>query len=504
MEKYVFFIGGSGARVYTAFIHSAAAGILESKEISTLLIDSDESNAANINSIELYRKYNRLYNSFNKRERTIFTCNIRMESETVLSPIESNVHSLELAIENTNTIRKRILRCFYTKEEIRQDLKGGFYAHPNIGCVFFSSFNNMEFNKCLNKIENQLNNGKEVMIVLVGSIFGGTGAAGIPTIFKIINNKFKDIDNKKLQIGGVFLTPYFRVNGKSENENKNIPINMEDFYFNTYEALSYYSANKNMNFQSIYLIGQQNQDIVNNKYADSGSAQRNKPHIIELFASLAIDRFFSCPEENGVFGLIRKNKLDWNSFPKIRELDSNDSMIIMRLADFARAHAIFITEICSYVESIQGEFKEKYGIMIPQWYKVFNLKKSSTKSEMEVIRQYSISFIEWLYMINSSYSIEGILESDENIELFGSVLKNVYEVSKNIDREGIGKEETKTNIKQFRDKFNTLVDNASNIEYALDKVLLVLSMAGIVSGHTAEAGAIGLFFKIISLVSNHK
>lgn len=61
MSNYIFFIGGSGARAYTAFIHSAASGILNTENVNTLIIDADISNKANEKSINLYRKYQEIY-----------------------------------------------------------------------------------------------------------------------------------------------------------------------------------------------------------------------------------------------------------------------------------------------------------------------------------------------------------------------------------------------------------------------------------------------------------
>ena len=503
MGNYVFFIGGSGARVYKSLIHSAAAGLLKTEELTVLLIDADKSNYANESSVSLYREYKSLYNYFKEYGGQEFSCDIRMESENVLSPVQTDAVNLDLAVGSGSSDRNRILKCFYTHEEINQDLKGGFYAHPNIGCIFFSAFANKEFNQCLNKIQTQLDNNIEVRIALVGSIFGGTGAAGIPTIYKLISNKFKDHANyNKLQMGGIFLEPYFKVNGKREAGNKNIEIKMEDFYFNTYEALSYYRANKSMKFQSIYLLGQQTLDNVNNEYVESGRGQDNKSHIIELVASFAIDRFLSYPKESGIFGMVRKGKLDWKSFP-INKSESID-MPMLKLAAFARAQAVFLTEVYEYIDELKGGIQEKLGILIPQWYKVFGLKLGKEKDKAELMKQYSISFMEWLWMINSTYDEMGVLTADKEIKLFGFPLKNVYDLSQTNSDSGIETENKKLALKEFQKNFNNFVDTASNVEYVLDKVLIVLSLAGIVSGHVAEAGIVGLFIKIISLVSSQK
>lgn len=496
MNNYIFFIGGSGARAYTAFIHCAAAGVLETKKVSTLMIDADIDNKANEKSRNLYRNYREMYYLFREKEsRTVFTCDINMETEKILSPLHSDAETLENAIGHIRKDRQRLLDCLYTKKEKEQNLKYGFYAHPNIGCVFFSDFKSQQFDDCVKKIDTQLTSGEEVRIALVGSIFGGTGAAGIPTVLKLLRDKLKDNCNyEKLFIGGVFFTPYFTINSTEQQDS--ISIRAEEFYFNTYEALSYYQTTQKAGFHSIYLVGQEELDNVNSRYADGGAEQDNKPHMVELYAALAIDSFFCQPDRTGVFGAVRKKELSWKEFPR----SSKDNFTRMiHMADFARAQAIFVAEICEYAEQDRSGF-EKWcrdkGVMIPQWYKKYNIKSQTEVNQIEKIKEYSDSFLDWLYKVNCTYDESGAFLCNKNIHLFGDVLENVYNISRNEEKQG---KDVKENLRKFRENFNTFIDTASNVEYVLDKVLLVLSMAGVVSGANAALGAAGLFLKIVFL-----
>lgn len=365
-------------------------------------------------------------------------------------------------------------------------------------CIFFD-FHSQEFEKCLKKIDEQLKNNKEVSIALVGSIFGGTGAAGIPTLHKLIFNRLKDNPNlAKLNLGGIFLTPYFKVGEKCMENSENIPVHMEEFYFNTYEALQYYQNNTNMQFGSIYLIGQGHLDIVNNKYADSGVNQDNKAHIVELYAALAIDRFFSEPAEKGIYGLIRSKELNWMSFP------CSSDRSILALADFARTHAFMVSEIYPYVYKTNKSLREKamkWGIMIPQWYAVYQINEQPVRREMNIMRQYSAKLIQWLYWFNSTYDSDLNLVMDRNIKLFGNILEDVYTVSQSYNNESNVTEESESLLKVIRDKFNTFVDTANNIEYVLDKVGVIASLAG---ESVKGFGVLGLLVKIASLVSKQK
>ena len=155
---YVFFIGGSGARTYKAFIHACAAGAIRLNTVNALLLDADANNPACTESLELHRQYvenRRLLQSaeVKKTESTqAFSCDLRMyprDQTKPISPLQSGVAHLEEIAENDRN-RNRALTWFYTETERKQDLRRGFYAHPNIGCLFFQNFgNNPDMKECL-------------------------------------------------------------------------------------------------------------------------------------------------------------------------------------------------------------------------------------------------------------------------------------------------------------------------------------------------------------------
>lgn len=59
MKNYIFFIGGSGARTYRAFLHLCATGVIQGDELNLLLLDAD--NAAAEDYIKLYEQYKNHY-----------------------------------------------------------------------------------------------------------------------------------------------------------------------------------------------------------------------------------------------------------------------------------------------------------------------------------------------------------------------------------------------------------------------------------------------------------
>lgn len=495
MSNYAFFIGGSGARAYRAFLHAAAMGILRTEQVSVMRIDADNCNRAHSDCNMLYKMYQNMNQMTEGKE--IFRCNITSVCEEIISPVQSNVSSLRKLVGEGNENRIRMLNALYTEEEQKQDLKGGFYSRPNIGCIFFANLESEELDACMEQIGKQLSNGEMVNIVLVGSIFGGTGASGIPALYKLICLKLKDNRYyENLNIGGVFLTPYFQVQErKNQSNQENIPICMDQFYLNTYQALSYYSAvidySRNTKFTGIYLVGQQELDIVNENYVDSGEKQDNKAHIVEFYAALAIDSYFSDPQKKGVFGYIRNAKVGWKDFPDM-DRDNEDSRKIRKLADFAGMQVFLLCEIYPNIYIPEHAFLRQH----PAWYSRYKLKNYCT--QLKQMEDYSKTFIQWLYEINSR-CLAGGLELDKNIALFrDGVLEQVHKVATEISVDGPMQEPVRSHVRDIFDNFNTLIDTVSNTGYVMRSARKITHL---LSGGAAGSGAVGLILKILSCIT---
>lgn len=506
MSNYIFFIGGSGARIYKSFLHCSASGIIQTEQVKVVLLDADVKNKASEECIELYRQYciqRTLLNKYavEKKRRdvgNIFKSDIQMYVKEVISPVcqKDSVYLEQIA--QGDEMNEQVMQWFYTETERKQDLKNGFYAHPNIGCVFFQTIENEYFKQCLSDIQADLNNGENVQIVLIGSVFGGTGASGIPSVLKLIyesvhkGDAHEKIDN--LHCCGVLLTPYFKVQGSADAKDKLI-INDKDFYFNTIEALKYYRlySGKKQNgqemFHSIYIIGQKELDIVNSKYASGGEQQKNKAHIMEFYAAMAIGDFLENPKENGIFVYQKPNTLDNQALSE--ELHALTSM--------ARAQVILANSIFPYVKQ-ERERKNEWDFMVPQWYKVYHINEENNLNTMESLHKYSISMLEWACEIQSKILNDNECILDPSVHLFGNAIDYIRQNMDEI-REGNVKEKTD---KEIQRKFNEIIDTASNIEFLLDKTVLILSCLGVVPKTLAAAGAAGLLLRLIELVRKKK
>ena len=165
----------------------------------------------------------------------------------------------------------------------------GFVGNPNIGSVVLNQFKDSpEFKVIAN------NFGSNDRIFVISSIFGGTGAAGFPTIVKNIrdaNNNATQIQNSahlsNSRIGAISVMPYFNLDNDIDS-----PIRKADFIAKTKSALSYYKDNLNQSINSLYYITDQHTGTpFENDPGDNG--QKNPAHVVEMFSALAVMDFMN-------------------------------------------------------------------------------------------------------------------------------------------------------------------------------------------------------------------
>lgn len=184
-----------------------------------------------------------------------------------------------------------LYRALYTIKEIDTPLNEGFLGPPSISVAVLAQkflFQKDEgWGRFIQKIQNDVGNSdRGVKIFLVGSIFGGTGVAGIPTIARLLRDKLSSYSDK-VSIGVVLLLPYFTFLSK-EDANE-LYAKAKNFLTNSKAALKYYFQGKN-DFDYMYFFG--DSLPINVNFSIGGNEQKNNSHIIELYAALAATDFF--------------------------------------------------------------------------------------------------------------------------------------------------------------------------------------------------------------------
>lgn len=513
-KNYLVCVGGTGTRVLRAVIHNCAASIIQEKEINVIVIDADQKSAAWDYVKKDYEKYQHMYRLFisekGENKGGCFRTKINfLTGGNMISPVDyDQCKTLRKSLYGDSNL-ERMMGWLYTEEEMDHDLEEGFFAKPNVGCVFFSHFANSIFDNFLNDIVRYLENDTKVNIILIGSIFGGTGASGLPTILKLIDKHIDENRNKisgntaeLLNVAAVFMMPYFTAKNVDGTDTL---IKMDNFNVVAKEALKYYKEEKyfdtnqerwKRNFQSLYLVQSQKLELVN-VYAEGGKKQNNKPHIAEEYAALAVGDFLnkvlildSAPNQGRKTEITLYkigDEIGWDNLPPI--LHGEDSLQ-KRMGELARFSVVYHNCMCTYMES-QERAKDSAGKIkvkdIPQWYVTFIPQQmdSEFKRMAGNVNDYCKSFLEWISMLQEKMEIsenDKTYQYNDKIQLFGEIITKIAGPESDAAQ-------VVENVNIIKDNFGNLICAGSNIGYAMKEVFLILSKLGIVGAMEMLVGS---------------
>jgi hypothetical protein len=309
MRLFLFGIGGTGGRVMEALTFLLASGVElvdaqdQPVEVIPILLDTDKTNKDTLDgasALELYRQLHKkceaggrggffstpinplgsLANAANQSTSKTFQLNYQgVENTTFRDFIGFN------QIEDFAT--QRLLESLYSEENLNDRLTGGFLGNPNVGSVVLSGFQDSADYKLF---AGAFNPGDRVFII--GSIFGGTGAAGMPWLLKALRTENANAGAaaaiRTAAIGALMVLPYFKL---QEEASSHIDSNV--FVTKTKAALSYYAQHVH-NFNQVYYIADTAMASYDNH--ESGAKQSNDAHVIELLGALAVLRFAGAPD----------------------------------------------------------------------------------------------------------------------------------------------------------------------------------------------------------------
>ena len=339
MSYYFVSIGGTGAKVMESLTHLCIAGLLpENERLFIAAIDPDVGNgnlertATALNNFAVFQNFSVGNDTplFKNKISIVrpFPWNPTGHDKTLDDLIEFHHHS--------GTPVGKLYEVLYTRRERATTLNEGFRGHPSIGAAVLAK----KFDDATNwttltaQIEKTIGEGDAVKIFLAGSVFGGTGAAGLPTVARLLRNNLSDYADR-ISIGGVLILPYFSFTPTPHFDE--LFARSENFLPGTKAALKYYADKENL-FDATYFVGDSVMTPVG-EFSVGSANQRNEAHIVELYAALAAADFYSRPlKAPKIFKYIcrhERDKFSWNDFPA-----SGERFVQFARFIFAYAHLI--------------------------------------------------------------------------------------------------------------------------------------------------------------------
>lgn len=417
MGYYFLSIGGSGAKVMESLTHLCAAGLLPNRErqekLYIMTIDPDVGNgnlkrsSAALNNLCVFQRF------ATGRNTPLFKTEVITAEPFIWNPVEHDkkLDDVMAYMSYKDTPIGSLYETLYTQKERNTFLNEGFRGHPSIGAAVMAKkvvLNDTEFVSDDNEpwgtfeklVRADAKNGETARIFIAGSVFGGTGAAGLPTISQLLHNRFKELcDEGKVIIGGALILPYFSFTKPAEYEGE-LAAKAENFLTNTQAALKYYSI-KEKYYDAMYLIGDDLRAEVKD-FSVGASSQNNDAHIVDFYGAMAAIDFYSKSKEqlNSCSYISRNNEncYDWSGFPDI-VMDGKNVRVKDLFAQFIR----FIFAYAHIVKPVLHDLASgKIDNYIYPWYVDYLEGFDLDTNEIKNFEEYVESFVRWLGQIGAN------------------------------------------------------------------------------------------------------
>lgn len=499
MSLFAIGIGGTGSKCLESLTHLASVGLLETvnHNIYTLFVDPDETNGNLERSRVVLSRSQRCYELFERGNVGLPWMHIRTHSLGLWSPFGQLTTDKRLdaffgydSLKHSAPELGGLFDVLFTPEERESTLDVGFRGRPTISAAVMSQvdLHNLDeevWRQLIERIRNDVGSGAQPRIMLFGSVFGGTGASGLPTIGRLLDQKLQAENlRQRVSIASAFLLPYFRFTPSGNLSSEEVHAHADQFLMDTEAALRYYLT-QSQPFDIVYLLGSPNQSEV--EFSLGKQTQRNPPHYIELYAGLAARHFINqrTIARNTMVSLISREsseEITWKDLPE-------EEIVKERLSTAVRFAYVWLSNIEPELDRAKEVGVRRFQSEAP-WFnrffqpnviglgKLLNLSREELpdfndqkeQQAVTIVSDWCQSFLQWMIAIHQ--------RRDESIELFRSDilirLLNNKAASSSVD------ELSQLVIGTELDSSRLLQDTLSNLKLRLDAQLIANENKGVV------------------------
>ena len=205
MKRYVLLVGGTGARLADALLVAASAGVFPAEKLSVLLADTDRRGVRSAGLVAAkMADYARIHQAMGRKEGP-FRTEVAFSSWPEKLPEDASTLSEYTANGGVDAL---LCQALFDEKAASLDLHEGFHGRRALGMVTYAGLlhaadeDPADVLSCMvDDMAAAVGEGEEVRVVLVGSICGGTGAAGIAALTQYIRQRTGD----QVNLGAVLL-----------------------------------------------------------------------------------------------------------------------------------------------------------------------------------------------------------------------------------------------------------------------------------------------------------
>ena len=321
MSNYLLAIGGTGNKILEALVYACAADALYTLDedhrrmplpsVTALIIDVDAACGNTTRAKQAAEHYEAVRAAFAASHVPHRGFHTALTVDRWNMNLAKRANSVAGITQNHR--RDRLLaESLFSRTEAELEYSEGFRGHPDLGVLFFADLlNNLdtlaaegqpdEMVSLLARMRRELDSGETVSVMLVGSIFGGTGASGIPSVSRFLRERFRDRADRFI-LSSVLMLPYFDVPPATADETMEIVVKSSTFLDKARTALQYYGMEGMIRsgeddsrgvYDALYLLGLPKEAFVTQRIYSTGSqSQENDAHLMEWLAVRCAAQFY--------------------------------------------------------------------------------------------------------------------------------------------------------------------------------------------------------------------
>jgi hypothetical protein len=473
-------VGGTGAKCLEALTHLHACGLLNENKTSpsrlgVFLVEPDEQSALKARAQTAITRYAAMQQAIGRRADLF--AKSELKDYGAWNPLGSASSRKSLnGIFSKDVLKTQapgvasLFDCLFPPEEQSVDLEVGFRGRPPIGSAVMSRVNlekeaqSGQWQQMLSDIQTAAGSGDTTVIHLFGSVFGGTGASGVPTLGQLLKNWLRDQGINRVQVQASLLLPYFDFEGVA-NDDTGVHAESRNFQLNTDAALQYLSTSGETCFDRVFLIGS---DIkARYDFSIGGVSQTNAANLVELLSVLGIRH---SPQDGAgyahVLSRAHQEKISWEDLP-------NDEIVGEAMARGARFAVAWRNNFSREIDDAQKISIRGFLAGAP-WARRFfdpsgkatgrdgrpNIRDKEQLSVQSSINEYIDTLLQWLNQITTN------LGSGFKQELFtASLLYPANEFMNDLHKIVLGKarptgDESADTVEAVKFKIDQLPDDA--------------------------------------------
>ncbi|NLV58928.1 MAG: hypothetical protein GXY67_09165 [Clostridiales bacterium] len=461
MGYYIIAVGGTGNKILESVVYGACADAFYTlgaqkrhiplPQIHLLSVDVDVACGNTTRAkqaADYYEQVRRMFPADAPAKRGFHT---RLQASSWNMNFAKRATSVEQMVQNHK--QDQILaNILFDSREASLEYNEGFRGHPHLGVLFFASILNElsdeetgqpdEMVRLIHQMKDEMNRGETVKVILCGSIFGGTGASGIPSISQYLRSYFARYSSL-FELGSVLMLPYYKVPASTQNEELEIVVKSETFIDKARTALQYYGmegmireseTDPKGTFDAVYLLGLPPEAFITTRIYSTGSqSQENDAHMMEWLAMRCIARFFrtgfrgeDSQNIDCYYYQLHDRTFAWESF------DEEADLYRLGFGGMLKASAVFFAECYPTLRTLTtGGWKARPRIVnyCAAWFhrahKLSGVEKTRLEKDLESLYYCLAFFCNW--MIQVIRTLPPTLRKVQEVEEWAAEAADNYE-----------------------------------------------------------------------------